>query len=250
MPFITIKDLYKTYTNGEEETIALNHLSLTIQKGDFITIVGGNGAGKSTFLNALAGSFPLNSGKIIIGDTNITPLREHERARYISRVFQNAIHGTAPRMSVEENMGIALKKLKKRGLKKSVTLEQREQFRSALASLNLGLEERLNDEMGVLSGGQRQAIALLMATITLPELLLLDEHTSALDPKMQQNMMALTEKIINGNGLTTLMITHNVQDALRYGNRLIVLSKGTVIKEFNAEEKAKLSIQDIYGLYE
>ncbi|NEW62663.1 ATP-binding cassette domain-containing protein [Granulicatella sp. zg-ZJ] len=250
MSFIEINHIEKTFYSNAGDYKALQDITLHIEESDFITIVGGNGAGKSTFLNALAGSFDIDKGDIKINGTSITTLSEYERAKYISRVFQNALHGTAPRMTVCENMALAYRKDQKRRLKKGITPKEKSLFIEQLASLELGLETRLNTEMGLLSGGQRQAIALLMATLKKPSLLLLDEHTSALDPKMQQMVMKLTQQKIKENHMTALMITHNINDALTYGNRLIVLKNGQIIKDVKQEEKNKLTVTDIYALYD
>ena len=241
MAFIEIKNLDKTFFPGtNREQYALKNVSLDIKDGDFITILGGNGAGKSTFLNALAGSFSLDNGEILIEGRDISNIVEHKRAEFISRVFQNPLDGTAPRMTVAQNMSLALRRGKNRGFKLGTTKEDRKLFKELLATLDLGLEDRLDSEMGLLSGGQRQAIALLMATITTPKLLLLDEHTAALDPKTQKKIMELTREKIEEKNLTALMITHNIQDAVKYGNRIIILHRGQLVRDINREEKEKL----------
>ena len=229
---------------------ALDDLSLTVEKGDFITIVGGNGAGKSTLLNAIAGTFLLDSGAITLNDKDISRLAEEDRAKFVSRVFQNPSMGTAPRMTVEENLSLALKRGQKRGLGLAIKEDNRKQFQEALSQLHLGLENRLDAEIGLLSGGQRQAIALLMATITKPEILLLDEHTAALDPKTAKSLMQLTNRRITEQHLTCLMITHRMEDALNYGNRLIVLQKGRIVKDLSKEEKEQLSLADLLQFFE
>lgn len=249
MSFIEIKNLNKTFFPGtNREQYALKNVSLDIKAGDFITILGGNGAGKSTFLNALAGSFSLDSGEILIEGRDISNIVEHKRAEFISRVFQNPLDGTAPRMTVAQNMSLALRRGKNRGFKLGTTKEDRKLFKELLATLDLGLEDRLDSEMGLLSGGQRQAIALLMATMTMPKLLLLDEHTAALDPKTQKKIMELTRKKIEEKNLTALMITHNIQDAVKYGNRIIILHRGQLVRDINREEKEKLNAKELYEL--
>ena len=246
---ITIKNISKTFfPNTNREHQGLKSVSLTIEKGDFITIVGGNGAGKSTFLNAISGSFPIDQGQIIIGDTDVTTLSEAKRAKFISRVYQNPLEGTAPRMTVEENMALALRRGKRRTLRKASKKAELALFKTSLKKMNLGLENRLSAEMGLLSGGQRQAIALLMATLQKPELLLLDEHTAALDPKTERTIMALTKEKIEQENLTAMMITHNLQDALNYGNRLIVLHRGEIVRDFNQKEKSQLTTTSLYQL--
>jgi len=249
MSFIEIKNLDKTFFPGtNREQYALKNVNLDIKAGDFITILGGNGAGKSTFLNALAGSFSLDSGEILIEGRDISNIVEHKRAEFISRVFQNPLDGTAPRMTVAQNMSLALRRGKNRGFKLGTTKEDRKLFKELLATLDLGLEDRLDSEMGLLSGGQRQAIALLMATMTMPKLLLLDEHTAALDPKTQKKIMELTRKKIEEKNLTALMITHNIQDAVKYGNRIIILHRGQLVRDINREEKEKLNANELYEL--
>ena len=249
MSFIEIKNLDKTFFPGtNREQYALKNVNLDIKAGDFITILGGNGAGKSTFLNALAGSFSLDNGEIIIEGKDVSNIVEHKRAEFISRVFQNPLDGTAPRMTVAQNMSLALRRGKNRGFKLGTTKEDRKLFKELLATLDLGLEDRLDSEMGLLSGGQRQAIALLMATMTTPKLLLLDEHTAALDPKTQKKIMELTRKKIEEKNLTVLMITHNIQDAVKYGNRIIILHRGQLVRDINREEKEKLNAKELYEL--
>ena len=249
MTFIEIKNLDKTFFPGtNREQYALKNVSLDIKDGDFITILGGNGAGKSTFLNALAGSFSLDNGEILIEGKDVSNIVEHKRAEFISRVFQNPLDGTAPRMTVAQNMSLALRRGKNRGFKLGTTKEDRKFSKELLATLDLGLEDRLDSEMGLLSGGQRQAIALLMATMTAPKLLLLDEHTAALDPKTQKKIMELTRKKIEEKNLTALMITHNIQDAVKYGNRIIILHRGQLVRDINREEKEKLSAKELYEL--
>ena len=249
MPYIELKNINKVFNpNSNREHHALKNISLVINKGDFITIIGGNGAGKSTLFNAISGVFSLDSGSISINDVEISSTKEFERAKYISRVFQNPLDNTAPRMTVAQNMSLALRRGKTRGFKIGTTKEDRKLFKELLSTLDLGLEDRLDSEMGLLSGGQRQAIALLMATMTTPKLLLLDEHTAALDPKTQKKIMELTREKIEEKNLTALMITHNIQDAVKYGNRIIVLHRGELVRDIGKEEKEKLDAKALYEL--
>ena len=246
---VELKNATKIVKNGfDEEKIILNDVSLNIYEHDFITILGGNGAGKSTFLNAIAGSFSVDSGEILIEDKDVSNIVEHKRAAFISRVFQNPLDGTAPRMTVAQNMSLALRRGKTRGFKIGTTKEDRKLFKELLSTLDLGLEDRLDSEMGLLSGGQRQAIALLMATMTTPKLLLLDEHTAALDPKTQKKIMELTREKIEEKNLTALMITHTIQDAVKYGDRIIILHRGQLVRDINREEKEKLNAKELYEL--
>ncbi|MBF0714210.1 ATP-binding cassette domain-containing protein [Gemella sp. GH3] len=249
MSFIKLNNVDKTFfPNSVREHHALKNVSLDIKKGDFITVIGGNGAGKSTLLNAIAGSFSLDSGSIVINGVDVTKTVEHKRAKYISRVFQNPMQGTAPRMTVAENMALSYSRVGKKFFKFSLTKNRKTYFKEQLLTLNLGLEDRLDSEMGVLSGGQRQAISLLMATMQTPKLLLLDEHTAALDPKTQQIIMEITDKVVKEKEITTLMITHNINDALKYGNRLIVLNQGEIVKDIKNEDKEKLTAIDIFNM--
>ena len=249
MAFIELKNINKTFfPNTNREHHALKNLNLTINSGDFITIIGGNGAGKSTLFNAISGAFSLDSGSISIQDKDISNSKEYERAKYISRVFQNPLDNTAPRMTVAENMALALNRGAGRSLKFLKNKENILLFESLLKNLNLGLEQKINTEMGVLSGGQRQAIALLMATMKTPELILLDEHTAALDPKTQKKIMLLTEEKIKEKNLTALMITHNLQDALTYGNRMLLLHRGEIVRDFSEEEKNNLTVTELYKI--
>ena len=251
MPYIELKNINKVFNpNSNREHHALKNINLVINKGDFITIIGGNGAGKSTLFNAISGVFPLDSGSISINDVEISSTKEFERAKYISRVFQNPLDNTAPRMTVAENMALALNRGERRTLKFSKNKDNIALFENLLKNLNLGLEQKLNTEMGVLSGGQRQAIALLMATMKAPELILLDEHTAALDPKTSVALMELTDEFVKKDQLTALMITHHMEDALKYGNRLIVMKEGRIIQDLNNEEKANMKISDYYQLFE
>lgn len=243
---LEIKNVYKTFNAGTvNEKIALKGLDLTLEDGDFVTVIGGNGAGKSTMLNAVAGVWPVDMGKIIIDGKDVTRLSEHQRAKYIGRVFQDPMMGTAPSMWIEENLALAARRGQRRGLSWGVTKEEKEQYRELLGGLGLGLESRLTTKVSTLSGGQRQALTLLMATLKRPKLLLLDEHTAALDPKTAAKVMELTDRIVREGQLTTLMITHNMRDAIQYGNRLIMLHDGHVILDIAGEEKEKLTVPDL-----
>ena len=243
---LELKELYKTFNPGTiNAKTALNGLSLTLNDGDFVTVIGGNGAGKSTMLNAIAGVFPVDSGSILIDGQDVTNLPEHKRAAFIGRVFQDPMMGTAPSMWIEENLALAARRGQRRGLSWGVTKEEKEQYRELLGGLGLGLESRLTTKVSTLSGGQRQALTLLMATLKRPKLLLLDEHTAALDPKTAAKVMELTDRIVREGQLTTLMITHNMRDAIQYGNRLIMLHDGHVILDIAGEEKKKLTVPDL-----
>ena len=243
---LELKELYKTFNPGTiNAKTALNGLSLTLNDGDFVTVIGGNGAGKSTMLNAIAGVFPVDSGSILIDGQDVTKLPEHKRAALLGRVFQDPMMGTAPSMWIEENLALAARRGQRRGLSWGVTKEEKEQYRELLAGLGLGLESRLTTKVSTLSGGQRQALTLLMATLKRPKLLLLDEHTAALDPKTAAKVMELTDRIVREGQLTTLMITHNMRDAIQYGNRLIMLHDGHVILDIAGEEKKKLTVPDL-----
>jgi putative ABC transport system ATP-binding protein len=227
------------------EVLALNDISIEIQNGDFITVIGSNGAGKSTLLNALAGTFTLDSGDISIGDKTVTRWPEYKRARLIARVFQDPLLGTCPSASIEQNMALALRRGKKRGLGPGVRSRDRELFCRALEKIGLGLEQRLQDGVGLLSGGQRQALTMVMATLVRPEVLLLDEHIAALDPKTAAHILSLTRDIVASQELTTLMITHNMKHAIEYGNRLIMLHQGRMILDVKGAEKNNLSVDDL-----
>ena len=243
---LELKELYKTFNPGTiNAKTALNGLSLTLNDGDFVTVIGGNGAGKSTMLYATAGTFFVDSGKVIIDGSDVTNLPEHKRAAFIGRVFQDPMMGTAPSMWIEENLALAARRGQRRGLSWGVTKEEKEQYRELLGGLGLGLESRLTTKVSTLSGGQRQALTLLMATLKRPKLLLLDEHTAALDPKTAAKVMELTDRIVREGQLTTLMITHNMRDAIQYGNRLIMLHDGHVILDIAGEEKKKLTVPDL-----
>ena len=243
---ILIERCTKYFHRGSvNEVLALNDISLEIQNGDFITVIGSNGAGKSTLLNALAGTFTLDSGDISIGDKTVTRWPEYKRARLIARVFQDPLLGTCPSASIEQNMALALRRGKKRGLGPGVRSRDRELFRRELQKIGLGLEQRLQDGVGLLSGGQRQALTMVMATLVRPEVLLLDEHIAALDPKTAAQILSLTSDIVASQELTTLMITHNMKHAIEYGNRLIMLHQGRVILDVKGAEKANLSVNDL-----
>lgn len=245
---LELKNVNKTFYPGSiNEVQALKNINLDVKRGDFITLVGGNGAGKSTLLNAISGYFFPDAGSITVNGNDITLMREEKRAPYISRVFQDPKMGTAPRMTVQENLALAYRRGEKRTLKFGSTKEEKEIFKDQLASLGLGLENRMSAEIGLLSGGQRQSIALLMATLKRPDILLLDEHTAALDPKTAQLVLELTDKKVQEMGLTSIMITHNLQDAIKYGNRMLILHHGQIVKDYNAEEKAALTTEALFS---
>ena len=243
---LEIKNVSKTFNPGTiNEKRALTDLSLSLNDGDFVTVIGGNGAGKSTLLNAVAGVWPVDSGSILIDGEDVTGMPEYKRAKYIGRVFQDPMMGTAPNMQIEENLALAYRRGKKRGLKWGVTAAEREIYRAKLATLGLGLEDRLTAKVGLLSGGQRQALTLLMASLQTPKLLLLDEHTAALDPGTAKKVLELSDKIISDNKLTALMITHNMTDAIRHGNRLIMMDRGKIVLDISGEGKSRLTKADL-----
>ncbi len=247
---LELKNITKVFNAGTvNEKIALNDLSITLEDGDFVTVIGGNGAGKSTMLNAIAGTFPVDEGNIIIDGTDITKLPEYKRAKFIGRVFQDPMTGTAADMWIEENMSVAMLRGKARGLKWAIKEADRKIYRDMLSRLDLGLEDRLSTKVGLLSGGQRQAITLLMAAINNPKLLLLDEHTAALDPKTAAKVLSITKEIVEESKLTTIMITHNMKDAIAYGNRLIMMNAGKIILDIKGEEKAKLTVEDLLAAF-
>lgn len=249
-PALELKQINKTFEMGTiNENHVLKNIDFTVQKGDFITVIGGNGAGKSTLLNSISGSFPIDSGKILLDKQDITNQKAYSRASNISRVFQDSKMGTASRLTIEENLSIALKRGQRRGLNYGIRREQRDLFQKELKQLGLGLENRLKTDAGLLSGGQRQALTLLMATIVTPKLLLLDEHTAALDPKTSEMVLALTDKIVNEKNITTLMITHSMEQALTYGNRLIMMNQGQIVVDVSGDEKAQLSVNDLLQLF-
>ena len=241
---LEIKNVYKTFNPGTiNEKRALNGLNLTLNDGDFVTVIGGNGAGKSTMLNMVAGVYPVDSGSIVIDGSDVTRLPEHKRAKYLGRVFQDPMMGTAADMWIEENMALASRRGQFRGLKWAISKAEREQFKEMLKELDLGLENRLSAKVGLLSGGQRQALTLLMAVMKKPKLLLLDEHTAALDPKTAAKVLALSDKFIEEGRLTAMMVTHNMKDAIAHGNRLIMMNNGQIILDVSGEEKKKLTVE-------
>ena len=248
---LRVENICKTFFAGTiNEKKALQGLSLHLKPGDFVTVIGGNGAGKSTLMNSIAGVFPIDSGKIIIDGNDITKTPEHKRAKYIGRVFQDPMMGTAAGMMIEENLAIAARRGKTPGLKWGLDSDNQTWFSELLQELDLGLENRMTAKVGLLSGGQRQALTLLMATLQNPRLLLLDEHTAALDPKTAAKVLTLSEKIVEENHLTTLMITHNMKDAIKYGNRLIMMYEGHVIYDVRGEEKKNLQVSDLLQRFE
>ncbi|MEN0663811.1 ABC transporter ATP-binding protein [Caldifermentibacillus hisashii] len=243
---LELKNIKKIFNEGTlDEKIALDHINLSLEKGDFVTIIGSNGAGKSTLMNIISGVLSPDLGNVVIHGKDVTNIPEYKRSKLIGRVFQDPMAGTAPSMTIEENLALAYSRNKKRTLGLGVTKKRREFFRESLASLNLGLEARLNAKIGLLSGGERQAISLLMATFTEPDILLLDEHTAALDPNRAQLITELTKQIVKKYGLTTLMVTHNMQQALDLGNRLIMMDNGQIILDINEAKKNQLTIDDL-----
>ena len=243
---LKLEHLYKTFNPGTiNQKVALSDLSLHLNPGDFVTVIGGNGAGKSTMLNAIAGVWAVDSGRIILDGQDVTALPEHKRAKFIGRVFQDPMMGTAPNMQLEENLALAMRRGQGRGLGWGVTKAEREVYREKLKALNLGLEDRMTVKVGLLSGGQRQALTLLMASLQKPKLLLLDEHTAALDPATAAKVLELSDKIVAENGLTALMITHNMTDAIKHGNRLIMMDQGRIILDIEGEDKKHLTKKDL-----
>lgn len=248
---LKITGLKKTFNKGTiNAKTALNGFNLTLEDGDFVTVIGGNGAGKSTMLNAIAGVWKPDFGKIKIDGVDVTNMPEYKRAKFLGRVFQDPMKGTAPDMEIAENLSIAERRGTKRKLIRGCTRKDRENYRELLTQLDLGLENRLSTKVGLLSGGQRQAVTLLMATLKKPKILLLDEHTAALDPKTAAKVLEITNKLVTENKLTTLMITHNMHDAIAYGNRLIMMSEGSVVVDVSGEEKKNLTIEHLLGLFE
>ena len=248
---LKITNLHKTFNPGTVNAkTALVGLNLTINDGDFVTVIGGNGAGKSTMLNAICGVWKPDFGTIEIDGTDVTNMPEHKRAAFLGRVFQDPMKGTSPDMEIAENLSIAARRGTKRKLIRGIKKSEREEYKQLLATLELGLEDRLSSKVGLLSGGQRQAVTLLMATLRRPKLLLLDEHTAALDPKTAAKVLEITDKLVNENHLTTLMITHNMHDAIAHGNRLIMMHEGRIVVDVSGEEKAKLTINQLLGLFE
>ncbi len=247
---LQITNVYKTFNAGTvNEKIALNGLNLELKDGDFVTVIGGNGAGKSTMLNSVAGVYPVDSGKIILDGVDLTNLPEYKRAKFIGRVFQDPMMGTAATMQIEENLALAARRGKARTLRSGITKQEREAYREQLKILDLGLEDRMTSKVGLLSGGQRQALTLLMATLQKPKLLLLDEHTAALDPKTAAKVLETTQRIVEKDNLTTLMITHNMRDAIAYGNRLIMMYEGRVVVDVSGEEKKHLTVEQLLNLF-
>ena len=248
---LSLKHISKTFNPGTvNEKLALDGFSLTLEEGDFVTVIGGNGAGKSTMMNAIAGVWPVDAGQILIDGVDVTKLSEHKRAKYLGRVFQDPMTGTAATMGIDENLALAKRRGKTRSLKSGTSKKEREEYKELLKTLGLGLEDRLTSKVGLLSGGQRQALTLLMATLVKPKLLLLDEHTAALDPKTAAKVLETTEKIIDRDHLTTLMITHNMKDAIAHGNRLIMMPEGRVIYDVRGEEKKNLKVSDLLKKFE
>jgi len=247
---LDIKLISKTFNAGTiNEKQALREVSLHLNPGDFVTVIGGNGAGKSTLLNTVSGALPVDSGTITIDGVDVTHLPEHKRAKYIGRVFQDPMMGTAATMQIEENLALAARRGKRRGLRIGITAAERKVYKEQLATLDLGLEERMTAKVGLLSGGQRQALTLLMATLQKPKLLLLDEHTAALDPKTAAKVLETTQRIVEKDNLTTLMITHNMRDAIAYGNRLIMMYDGRIVVDVSGEEKKQLTVDQLLALF-
>ena len=247
---LELKNIYKTFNPGTiNEKRALNGLNLKLNEGDFVTVIGGNGAGKSTMLNAVAGTWPVDEGQILIDNIDVTKLSEHKRATYLGRVFQDPMTGTAATMGIEENLALAKRRGKSRLLRSGITKAEREEYKELLKILGLGLEDRLTSKVGLLSGGQRQALTLLMATLQEPKLLLLDEHTAALDPGAAEKVMALTKKIVEENKITTLMITHDMEYALEYGSRTIMLDSGKIVMDLTGKEREEMTTGKLAELF-
>ena len=247
---LKIKNVKKTFNPGTvNEKVALNGLNLHLKEGEFVTVIGGNGAGKSTMLNAVAGVWGVDSGTITIGGVDVSNLPEYKRAKYIGRVFQDPMMGTAATMQIEENLALAARRGKSRTLRAGITKAEREEYREQLKILDLGLENRMTAKVGLLSGGQRQALTLLMATLQRPKLLLLDEHTAALDPKTAAKVLDATQRIVEKNQLTTMMITHNMRDAIAYGNRLVMMYDGHIVVDVSGEEKKNLTVEQLLNLF-
>ena len=247
---LELHQVCKTFNPGTvNEKAALNHLSLTLEEGDFVTVIGGNGAGKSTMLNAISGVWPVDKGTIRIDGVDVTELSEHRRAVYLGRVFQDPMVGTAGNMTIEENLALAARRGEKRTLRWGIKKSEREQFKELLRPLGLGLEDRLTAKVGLLSGGQRQALTLLMASLKKPKVLLLDEHTAALDPKTAAKVLELSDQIVEEHKLTTLMVTHNMKDAIAHGNRLIMLDAGRVILDIRGGDKKKLTVPELLARF-
>lgn len=248
---LRLSQINKSFFPGTiNEKHALRDVELKLSDGDFVTVIGGNGAGKSTLLNVVAGVFPVDTGKVEIGSEDLTKKSEHMRAQYIGRVFQDPMMGTAADMTIEENLAMAARRGRKRTLRMGVNNAERMKFFAMLEELDLGLETRMKTKVGLLSGGQRQALTLLMATMTCPDVLLLDEHTAALDPKTARKVSELTDRIIQKNHLTTMMVTHNMKDALRFGNRIIMLHEGRIILDIHEQDKRNLTVEDLLHMFE
>ena len=248
---LKVVNLRKTFDKGlVTEKEVLKGISLELNEGDFVTVIGSNGAGKSTLLNAIAGTFSIDDGKVYIDNVDVTKMSEYKRASYIGRVFQDPMVGTAADMWIEENLALANRRGNKRGFKQGITKEERKNYFEILKSFDLSLENRLTTKVGLLSGGQRQALTLLMATLQKPKLLLLDEHTAALDPKTASKVLDLTNKIVTENHLTTFMVTHNMKDALKYGNRLIMMNAGKIILDVSGKDKEKLEVSDLLKMFD
>lgn len=248
---LDLVNIKKTFNPGTiHEKKALNRVNLHLDDGDFVTIIGGNGAGKSTTLNAIAGVWPVDNGSITIDGINVTGIPEFKRAKYLGRVFQDPMTGTAATMEIQENLALAARRGKSRGLCWGITKAEKEKYRELLKMLDLGLEDRMEAKVGLLSGGQRQALTLLMATLQKPKLLLLDEHTAALDPKTAQKVLEISDRIIKENNLTAMMVTHNMKDAIAHGNRLIMMHEGKIVLNIAGEEKKKLTVEDLLRKFE
>lgn len=244
-------NVHKTFNRGTiNEKKALSGVDLILNDGDFVTVIGGNGAGKSTVLNMISGVYPIDAGKILIDGEDVSRKPEHYRARYLGRVFQDPMMGTASAMAIEENLALAYRRGKRRGFAWGIHSKEKKLYAEALMSLDLGLESRMTTKAGLLSGGQRQALTLLMATLQKPKLLLLDEHTAALDPKTAKKVLELTDQMVNSHQLTTLMVTHNMKDAIKYGNRLIMMYEGRVVYDVAGEEKKQLKVADLLEKFE
>lgn len=248
---LEISNLSKTFNkNTINEKIALDHINLTLKEGDFVTVIGGNGAGKSTLLNAICGAWNIDAGKILLDGINITNMADYKRAKFLGRVFQDPMMGTAGEMEIAENLAIANRRSIRRTLRWGMKKQEKANYQTLLAQLDLGLENRLTSKVGLLSGGQRQALTLLMATLQKPKLLLLDEHTAALDPKTAAKVLEITDRIVSEKNLTTIMITHNMKDAIAHGNRLIMMNEGKIIADISGAEKEKLTVEDLLRMFE
>ncbi len=248
---LEVKGIHKVFNAGTvNEKVALKHVDLTLEEGDFVTVIGGNGAGKSTLLNCVAGVYPVDAGSIRIDGTDVTRLSEHKRAALLGRVFQDPMMGTASNMGIEENLALAYRRGQRRTLRWGISTQERELYKELLSQLHLGLEDRMSAKVGLLSGGQRQALTLLMATLKRPKVLLLDEHTAALDPKTAAKVLELSDQFIQEGHLTTLMVTHNMRDAIKHGNRLIMMYDGQIILDIRGPEKENLTVDDLLHQFE